>query len=59
MTAPKPYSKSVKAKASIGEANALARSAAHPATVAARFSLTVSILAFLLAAGALAVAVAK
>lgn len=51
------YSKSISAKATIGEANAVAKSASYPAIVAARFALTLSILACLLGAVAIALAV--
>lgn len=53
------YAKSATAKATVGESQALAHGAAYPAIVGARFAMIVSILAFLVAAVALAVAVSK
>jgi hypothetical protein len=52
------YRRSVKANATVGEAQQLANNASVPAYIAARFSLWMSFLAMLIAAIALAVAIA-
>lgn len=53
------YSKHLSAKASLGEAQELARVEAFPAIAGARFALVLSLGAFLLSALALAVALVK
>lgn len=55
----KEYSKSQGATATLAESKAIAANETYPAFVAARFSLLLSILAFVIAAAALAVAVGK
>lgn len=53
------YAKTLKAKATVGEARALALNASTPARVAARFALIVSLASFVIAVAALIVAVVK
>lgn len=57
MREPRAYQKSAGAKATVGEAQAVARDAAVPAIIGARFALILSVLAFVLSAIALGVAV--
>lgn len=51
--------KGLRANAKVSDAIGLAQQASYPATVAARFALIVSILAFVVAAIALGVAVSR
>lgn len=59
MKAERTYQKSATSKATVGEAQAVARGAAYPAIVGARFALILSVIAVVVSAIALAVAVVK
>lgn len=59
LTAERNYSKAASAKATVGEAQAVAQAAVVPAILGARFALILSGLAFILSAVALGVAVRR